>query len=82
MSVYFNGIVTLTTVNTTTRVVTVGDVREFLAILDKFGVPDEAEMLEGYLAFDWITDKVEPINCGEHKDMQDFVVLTHKCEVK
>ena len=82
MSVYLNGIITLTTVNKDTRVVTVGDVREFLAILDKFGVPDEAEMLEGYLAFDWITNKVELINCAEHMDKQDFIVTTHDCEVK
>lgn len=82
MSIHVNAIITLTTVNKDTRVVTVGDIRDFLEILDSYGVPNEAEMLEGYLAFDWITDRVEAIDCAEHAGKLDFVVFNHECEVK
>jgi hypothetical protein len=62
----------------------VQDIVDFIASLDKLGVPATAEIPDGYLYFEWATDKVDVIQCGEHlvndAEQFDFVVTAHECK--
>lgn len=61
---------------------TLGDIREFLAMAEKFNLPDDTEILDCVLAVDVPAVSVDPITCEEHvptEDMQDVLVQTHKC---
>ena len=63
---------------------TVGDVRDFLKVLDNLGVKDDVELLDGYLTYEYQTTLVDVILCGEHKvgeEVYDFLINTHKCAV-
>lgn len=60
----------------------VQDIVDFIASLDKLGVPATAEIPDGYLYFEWNTDKVDVIQCGEHLindgEKFDFIVTAHE----
>lgn len=59
---------------------TVGDIREYLTELDKYGVPDSAGVLDGYAHVIFRGD-VDRIECGEHLPSEgrvyDFLVMSH-----
>lgn len=73
------GSVTLATPQDT---LTVQDILDFVATLEKLGVPATAEIPDGYLYFEWSTDKVDVIQCGEHLisdgEKFDFIVTAHE----
>jgi hypothetical protein len=72
------------TLSTPQDVLTVQDVKDFLVALEQMGVPDTAEILDGFLHFDWSSAKIDIIECGEHlvgeADQFDFVLTTHECK--
>lgn len=74
------------TLSTPQDVLTVQDVKDFLVALEQMGVPDTAEILDGFLHFDWSSTKIDIIECGEHlvgeADQFDFVLPTHECKVE
>lgn len=65
-------------------VLTVQDVKDFLVALEQMGVPDTAEILDGFLHFDWSSNKIDIIECGEHlvgdAEHFDFILTTHDCK--
>jgi hypothetical protein len=63
---------------------TLADVRRFVELADKLGVPDDTEFLDCVLAMDVPTKSIELLNCGEHvfgnDDIHDIVIYTHDCD--
>ena len=64
---------------------TLGDVRAYLALLDKYNLPDETAIAEGYLHVE-LSGKVDPIQCGceipgkPREWYMDALVQLHDCE--
>jgi hypothetical protein len=61
---------------------TLGDIKAFVEMADKFKLPDNTELLDCVLSIDIPTFSAEPITCGEHvptEDMQDVLVQVHRC---
>ena len=71
------------TLSTPQDVLTVKDDKDFLGALEQMGIPDSAEILDGFLHFDWSTNKLDIIQCGDHlvgdADYFDFILTTHEC---
>ena len=63
---------------------TLADVRKFVELADKLGVPDDTYLLDCVLSLDVPTVSVELISCGEHvpghDDVNDILVYTHDCK--
>ena len=74
------------TISTPQDKLTVQDVVDFIGSLDRLGVPATAEIPDGYLYFEWNTDNVDVIQCGEHlvnePDKFDFIVTAHQCKTE
>lgn len=72
------------TISTPQDRLTVQDIVDFIGSLDKLGVPATAEIPDGYLYFEWTTDNVDVLQCGEHlvnePDKFDFVITAHQCK--
>jgi hypothetical protein len=72
------------TISTPQDKLIVQDIVDFIASLEKLGVPATAEIPDGYLYFEWATNKVDVIQCGEHlvsdAEQFDFIVTAHECK--
>lgn len=71
-------------VSTPVDTFTVKDVRDFLRVLDLLNVPDSTVLHDGFLVYEYQTEDVQVISCGNHKsdegDVLAFLVPTHYCE--
>jgi hypothetical protein len=59
------------------------EVRDFLAELDKFGIPDEHEMYDGVLFLVKQSESVGVTLCGDHligEEKYDILIQNHYCE--
>ena len=57
----------------------VADVREWLAEIEKYQLPDTTPLMDGMLSL-YVTLPVEPTLCGEHTvddEKYDIVMITH-----
>ena len=62
---------------------TVRDIRDYLAVIEQFGVQDDTAVLDGYVHIVY-RGNVEPIECGDHHPsypQYDFLITTHAHEV-
>ena len=63
---------------------TVNDIRSFLNTLEKYGIKDDAPLLDGYASLIYNND-VELIECGEHYPdegrIYDLLIPTHTHEM-
>ena len=71
------------TLSTPQDVLTVKDVKDFLVALEQMNVPETAELIDGFLHFDWSSETVDVIQCADHseteKEKLDFILLIHEC---
>ena len=70
-------------ISTPTDNFTVRDVKDFLIVLEDLNVSDETILLDGFLTFEFQTEDVQLISCGEHNPNNapvDFLINTHRCE--
>jgi hypothetical protein len=74
------------TISTPQDKLLVQDIIDFLFSLERLGVPVTAEIPDGFLHFEWFTENVDVIECGEHlvdeADKFDFVITAHECTPK
>jgi hypothetical protein len=72
------------TISTPQHKLIVQDILDFLSSLEKLGVPITAEIPDGFLHFEWFSNNVDVIQCGEHladeANKFDFVINAHDCE--
>lgn len=74
-------------ISTPTDKLTFGDIKEFVEYLTQLSIPDDHELLDGHLSYEYQSTNVELIQCGEHTGTSgnytsDFVVLAHDCQIE
>jgi hypothetical protein len=72
-------------ISTPTDTLTLQDVRDFVDTLEALGVPNTNILLDGFLTYEYMTEHVQVISCGEHNpnepDKLDFLIPNHECVV-